>query len=163
MCQRTFAQTYRRALMTLRKATAHGHIKKQNYCSAHETTPISHFGPDLRTTLATLLSKSNRNSERSTSFAIPVFPYPPQAFDHVVEWRNNFNPFSEQDWCRPNTRCLDVSSILCAYIVQDAMLPSRSCQDSCVLCSWDPQAEKYCLSVAQILSSRYQSWIVYVM
>ena len=106
---------------------------------------------------------SSRNSEPSASVAIPVFPYPPQAFDHVVEWRNNFNPSSEQDWCRSNTSCFDVSSILCAYIVQDAMLPSRSCQDSCVLCSWDPQAEKHCLYVAQSLFSRYHSWIVDVM
>ena len=40
----------------------------------------------------------------------------------------------EQDWCRLNTQCLDVSSMLYAWIVHDAVLPSRSCQDPCVLC-----------------------------
>ena len=67
--------------------------------------------------------------------------------------------FSEQGWCRPNTPCFDVSSTLCACTVQDAVLPGRSSQDPCGLCPWDSQAEKNCLSVAQIVSSRYQSWI----
>ena len=35
----------------------------------------------------------------------------------------------------PNTPYFDVSSILCACIVQDAVLPSRSYQDPCVLYS----------------------------
>ena len=43
--------------------------------------------------------------------------------------------FFEQDWCRPNTQYFDVSSMLYVCTVQDAMLPSRSCQDPCVLCA----------------------------
>ena len=35
---------------------------------------------------------------------------------------------------RPNTPYFDVSSMLCACIVHDAVLPSRSCQDPCVRC-----------------------------
>ena len=34
----------------------------------------------------------------------------------------------------PIHRIFDVSSMLCACIVQDAVLPSRSCQDPYVLC-----------------------------
>ena len=49
----------------------------------------------------------------------------------------------EQVWCRPNTLCLDVCSMLYACTVQDAVLPSRSSQDLCVLCSKDLQAESY--------------------
>ena len=32
--------------------------------------------------------------------------------------------------------------MLCACIVQDAVLPSRSCQDPYGFCPWDPQAER---------------------
>ena len=42
--------------------------------------------------------------------------------------------------------------MLYACIVQDGA-PSRSCQDPYDLCPLDPQAEKYCLSFAQNLSS----------
>ena len=38
-------------------------------------------------------------------------------------------PSLEQVWCRPNTQCFDVSSMLYAGIVHDAVLPSRLCQD----------------------------------
>ena len=43
---------------------------------------------------------------------------------------------------KPNTPYFDVSSMLYAWTVQDAVLPSRSCQDPCVLCPKDPQAER---------------------
>ena len=36
----------------------------------------------------------------------------------------------------------DVSSMLYTCIVQDAVLPSRSCQDPYDFCLWDPQAER---------------------
>ena len=53
--------------------------------------------------------------------------------------------FSEQFLCRPDTPCFDVSSTLSAGTVQDAVLSDR--------------LKEYCLTVAQILSSQYQSWI----
>ena len=34
----------------------------------------------------------------------------------------------------PNAPCFDVSSTCSAGTMQDAVLPSRSCQDPCVLC-----------------------------
>ena len=64
---------------------------------------------------------------------------------------------SKQDWCRPNTLRSDVSSMLYACIVHDAVYSSRSYQDPCDSCPWDPQAES--LSVVQIFTSRYQSRI----
>ena len=48
----------------------------------------------------------------------------------------------EQFWCRPNTPCFDVSSMLYACTVQDAVLPSRFSQDLCVLHPKDPQARR---------------------
>ena len=36
-------------------------------------------------------------------------------------------------------QCFDVSSMLYACIVQDAVLPCRSCQDPYGFCPWDPQ------------------------
>ena len=66
---------------------------------------------------------------------------------------------SEKNWCRPNIPCSDVSSMLCANIVRDAVHSSRSHQDPCAFCPWVPHAEKYCLSFAQTLTSKYQSRI----
>ena len=40
--------------------------------------------------------------------------------------------YFEQGWYRPNTPCSDVSPMLYACIVQDAVLPSRSSQNPCV-------------------------------
>ena len=48
---------------------------------------------------------------------------------------------SEQSWGRPNKPCFDVSSMLHACIVQDAVLPNRLCQDP-YGCPWDPLAER---------------------
>ena len=39
--------------------------------------------------------------------------------------------------------------MLYARIVHDAVHLSRSHQDPCDFCPWDPQAEVYCQSVAQ--------------
>ena len=49
---------------------------------------------------------------------------------------------SKQDWCRPNTLCIGVSSMFYACIVHDAVHSSRSCQDPCDFSPWDPQAER---------------------
>ena len=49
---------------------------------------------------------------------------------------------SKQDWCRHTIPCFDVSSMPYACVVQDAVPPSRSCQDPCVLYPYDPQAKK---------------------
>ena len=43
-----------------------------------------------------------------------------------------------------------------AGIVHDVVHPSQYRQDPCDFCPWDPQKES-CLSVAQILTSKYQS------
>ena len=40
-------------------------------------------------------------------------------------------------WCRPNTPCFDVSSMLYACTVQDAVHSNRSYQDPYDFCSWD--------------------------
>ena len=75
--------------MTWRQPTAHCHVtKKQNFISTHELTQASHLVRIYLPLLATLLSEPSRNSERSASVAIPVFPYPAQAFDHAVEQRS---------------------------------------------------------------------------
>ena len=42
----------------------------------------------------------------------------------------------------PIHRIFGVSSMFCACIVQDAVLPNRSCQDPYVLFPWDPLAER---------------------
>ena len=67
---------------------------------------------------------------------------------------------SKQDWCRHTIPCFDVSSMPYTCVVQDAVPPSRSCQDPCVLYPYDPQAKKntVCLLLKN-LASRYQSWI----
>ena len=49
---------------------------------------------------------------------------------------------SEQDWCRPNIPCSDVSSMLYACIMHDAVHSSRSYQDPYGFCPWDPQTER---------------------
>ena len=44
---------------------------------------------------------------------------------------------SEQDWCRANIPCSDVSSMLYALIVHDAVHSSRSYQEPYGFCPWD--------------------------
>ena len=61
----------------------------------------------------------------------------------------------------PIHRIFDVFSTLSACFVQDAVLPSRSCQDPCVLCPWDPQAERIlsvCCSNFGLPVSILNSW-----
>ena len=43
--------------------------------------------------------------------------------------------------------------MLYACVVHDAVHSNRSYQDPFDSCPWDPQAEEYCLSVGQIVSS----------
>ena len=45
-------------------------------------------------------------------------------------------------WCLPNILCSDVSSMLYACIVHDAVNTSRSYEDPYGFCPWDPQAER---------------------
>ena len=66
---------------------------------------------------------------------------------------------SGQDWCRPNKLRSDVSSMLCAWIVQDVVLPRRSYQDPCGFCPYDPQAERILSVCCSNLTSKYQSRI----
>ena len=81
----------RRTLMTWRQPTAHCCVtKKKNKTSSVLMHSLRlHISVRIYLLLlATLLSKPSRNSERSASVAIPVFPYPAQTFDHAVELRS---------------------------------------------------------------------------
>ena len=49
------------------------------------------------------------------------------------------NILVEQVGYQPNKPCFDVSSMLCASVVQDVVLLSQFCSDLCVLCSKDLQ------------------------
>ena len=67
----------------------------------------------------------------------------------------------EQNSFQPNTLRSDVSSMLYACIVHDAVLPNPSYEDPCGFCPWDPQAERIlsvCLLFKFVLQISIRNW-----